>query len=198
MKYSALRLCASVCFAFVLCACFSETHVGPDFGCGFAALKPAEWDGAWLMQSHGSENVVTLTVSDSTSGQIRFADSPRADKKEEAGKHTILTLRTTTEDKLGDDTLFFATFMEKGADLSKLSLVLLRRGKNKDTIVMWMLNNHAIAEAINSGKLKGRITKTDKDGPQCHLDSDPINYKAIVQPQFRYELEQLEWKLKKL
>lgn len=194
MKYSALRVCVSVCLACVLCACLPETHVGLDFGYGFAALKPGEWDGDWLIKGPFFEKVLTLTVTDSTSGQIRLAVSLRADNKEEAGWPTILTLRTSTEDKEGDNTLFFATFMEKGADPSKLYLVLLRRGENKDAIDMWLLNNHALAEAIKCGKLKGRITKTDKDGPHCHLESAPINYKAILQPQFRYEHLMYKWK----
>lgn len=173
-----LRLLACLSLALVLCAC-PETHVGPDFGYKPATLKPAEWNGTW--QVFADDTPATLVVTDAASGQLTLTEAPKH-KKDKPGKPSVLTLREASLGKDGDDKLFFTTFREKDEDSSKLSPYLLRA--DKDVIILWMVDSDAVAEGIKAGKLKGTLTKPDKDGPHCRLDSDPANYQLLVQPQF--------------
>lgn len=173
-----LRLFASLSLALVLCAC-PETHVAPDFGYKAAVLDPTDWDGTW--QIFADDNLANLTVSDAANGQITLTEVPK-DKKDKPDKPSVLSLRESSLGKDGDDKLYFSTMPEKDEDTSKLSPYLLRA--DKDGIVLWMVNSDAVAEAIKAGKLKGSITKPDKDGPHCRLDSDPANYPLLTQPQF--------------
>lgn len=178
-----MRLMACVPLALSLASC-PQTRVGADFGHGFAVLKPDEWNGIW--QILGEKNTCTLSVSDASKGQISITEMPAAEKKEPRGEPVILSLRTSSVEKDGDEKLFFAAIQEKGGNQAELTPYLLRQN-NEDTLCLWMVDNDAIAEGIKSGRLKGRI-KEEKDGPHCQLDSVPANYKACLEPQY------WEWK----
>jgi len=154
-----------------------ETNVGPDFGYKFLVLRPSEWNGIWKASS--GDDAVRFEVSDAKNGQITIIEAPDSKGKRAAGD-MLMTLRLAGTKK-GDD-LFFATILDKSDTTQALTPYLVHRLGN-DSFVIWTINNEAVAKAIKSGKLKGKV-KPEKGGAHSRIDSDPANYRVLVQPGF--------------
>jgi len=173
-----LRALAGIMAALALAGC-PETNVGPDFGYKPLVLKPSEWNGIWKV--FNDEDAFKFRVSDAENGQITITGVPGPKAKKSAGaKPMIMTFRLAGTKK--EDGLYFVTILDKGEASQSLTPGLVHRLDN-NSFVFWTINNDAVAEAIKAGKLKGKV-KPDKDGAHSHLDSDPANYRLLVQPQF--------------
>jgi len=171
-----LRPLAFILAALALTGC-PETNVGSDFGYKYFLLRPSEWNGNW--KAFNDDGVMQMWVSDAKTGQITITEAPDPKGKKPASD-MLMTLRLASTNK--GDRLYFATFPDK-ADPSKLLTPCLLHRIDKDTFVFWSINNEAVAEAIKAGKLKGKV-KPEKDGAHSRLDSDPANYRVLIQPQF--------------
>ncbi|MEI8309569.1 MAG: hypothetical protein WCH98_02315 [Verrucomicrobiota bacterium] len=173
-----LRAFAGIMAAFALAGC-PETNIGPDFGYKPLVLKPSEWNGIWKV--FNDEDAFKFRVSDAENGRITITEVPGRKAKKGAGaKPMVMTLRLASTKK--EDGLYFVTIVDKGDASQTLTPGLVRRLDN-NSFVFWTVNNDAVAEAIKTGKLKGKV-KPDKDGAHSHLDSDPANYSLLVQPRF--------------
>lgn len=179
-----VRVFACLIIACGLTGC-PETHVGPDFGYKPAVLKPADWNGIWHVC--GDDDAVRMEVTDAAHGKITLIDLPDADdKKAKADKPSTLILRTATTDN--GDKLYFATMQEQGDVSLELTPYLISRAE-KDSFILWMVNNDAVAAAIKAGTLKGSVKavkdgKDDAKSDHSYLASDPANYPLMVQPQY--------------
>jgi hypothetical protein len=178
MKPRLIRLLACIGLAAMLSSC-PETTVGPDFGIQAAALKAEDWNG--LYEVAGDDDVFNVEVTDVAKGQLTLTEVPAADQKDKS-KPLLLTLRRASLDK-DDADLYFATLIEKGDKAENLPLYLVET-KGKEEILLWGVNQKAVETCIKAGTLKGTLKVPDKDGPHCHLESDPANYAQLVQPQF--------------
>lgn len=178
MKPRLLRLLACIGLAAMLSSC-PETTVGPDFGLQAATLKAEYWNGTYEVA--GDDDVFKVEVSDAAKGQLTLTEVP-ADEKKDKHEPLLLTLRRASLEK-DDEDLHFATLIEEGKKTENLPLYLVET-KSKDDILLWGVNQKAVEAAIKAGTLKGSLKVPDKDGPHCHLDSDPANYAQLVQPQF--------------
>ena len=166
--------CILAVLAFAGCP---ETKVGPDFGCKFLILRPSEWNGIW--KTSGGDDAMRFEVSDAKSGQITITAGPDSNGKKATGD-MLMTLRHAGTKK--DDSLYFATILDKSDHTQEFTPCLVHRLGN-DSFVFWTINNEAVAKAIKSGKLKGKV-KPKKDGSHSRIDSDPENYRVLVQPEF--------------
>lgn len=173
-----LRTFAGIVAVLALAGC-PETNVGPNFGYKPLALKPAEWNGIW--KAFHDADALKFRVSDAENGRITITEVPGPKAKKSSGdKPMIMTLRLASTKK--EDGLYFVTIADKGEASQPLTPGLVRRIDN-NSFVFWTINNEAVAEAIKTGELKGKV-KPDKNGAHSRLDSDPANYRLLAQPRF--------------
>lgn len=177
LSSATLRVFFGILAVLALAGC-PETNVGPDFGYKFLDLRPSEWNGIWKASS--GDGAVRFEVSDAKNGQITITEAPDP-KGKKAASDTLMTLRLAGT-KI-DDGLYFATILDKSDTTQALTPYLVHRLGNDSSFVFWTINNEAVAKAIKAGKLKGKV-KPEKGGAHSRIDSDPANYRVLVQPGF--------------
>lgn len=172
MKTCLARFLASVLLACALTAC-PETTVNEDFGLKPLALEVDDWNGLWM--SLDDDDKIQFTVTDAAKGVLQMTEPD-----EKKNKFMDFRMRrASNDDKVK---LCFALTRDQNAKEPKTQIHLIRL-PDEDVILVWMINDEAVEQAIKAGLLKG-TTQRVKDDPHNHLDSDPANYARLLEPQF--------------
>ncbi len=173
------RLCLASVAALMLTAC-PEVHVPIDFGASPAQLKADEWNGLWSNPSAPEE-------------EIRFAVDP-------ARPHVLVTtendkdddermefhLRQVSKDPEHED-LFFA--LVPSQDPPKTATPYLLREAEDGVVFFWLIDHDTVEAGIESGALRGKVTKPDNKGSHCSIDAIEPNYVELIKPQYWNWLE---------
>ena len=173
MKAPFVLLLAAVA-AVSLTSC-PETKVPRDFGLKPVALKPADWEGDWASAGSPQETVHFSILK----GEMGLFNAIEPSKEGKKSTSTEVLVYHQSADK--DSRLFFLTTFEKPGDAT--GSVNLVSKQDSSVFYFWGPDHEAIEKAIESGRLKGTVTK-DKDGAHCMLAADKDNYKALGSPEF--------------
>jgi hypothetical protein len=171
MKTS-FRVLACAFLACVLSAC-PETTVNDDFGLNPVALEADDWSGSWMAVGDDDETF-QFTITDAEKGVIVMTEPGDKDDKP-----LEFRLRRAAADDKAD--LLFALVHEK--DGKPASTLHLLRESDEGVLLVWVIDDEAVEQAIKAGQLKG-TTQRVKNDPHNHLDSDPASYAKLLEPQF--------------
>ncbi|MBE2285100.1 MAG: hypothetical protein IAE77_16690 [Prosthecobacter sp.] len=171
MKAS-LRVLLAALLACFLSAC-PETTVDDDFGSKPSALKPDDWSGGWM--AIDDDDVMHFTIADAENGVLLMTEP--GDKDEKPVEFRLR--RASADDQSG---LLFALITEKDVKPVRNTLHLLRES-DEGVLLVWSIDDEAVAKAIQAGQLKG-TTERVKNDPHNHLASDAGNASKLLAPQF--------------
>lgn len=159
--------------ACVLTAC-PETTVNDDFGLKAAVLKAADWNGTWTPVD--DDDAVHFAVTNAAQGLLVLTEPGKKDDK----PIEFQIRRASADSKIK---LCFAIAQERDAKKTGAGSLFLMRTAEDGILYTWNINHDAVAAAIQSGQLLGTL-KPGKDGAHSHLDSTPVNYEKLLDPQF--------------
>ena len=152
-----------------------ETNVPRDFGVKPAALNPGAWEGDWA-EAGSPQEKVRFSIKQADQGEISITVHDK-DKKTDTILEAVVRHASTAK----DSKLYFLAWFDKPGD--RLGPVSLMAKSGDNVFYLWHPQHEAIAQAIESGRLKGKVTK-DKDSVHSELAAEASNYSTLTQPEF--------------
>lgn len=161
-----------------LVACLTscpETKVPRHFGLKPATLKAAEWEGDWSSPD-ASDDPIHLAIDHTDQGALISTEPAKDGKKGSSFKIYVWHQSAAKDSHL----YFFSLFEKPGEETGSIGLLTKPEA---NVFYLWNPNHEAIAEAIKSGRLKGKLEK-NKNDTLSTLAADPANYTALGSPEF--------------
>ena len=158
----------------MLTAC-PEVQVPMDFGAAPAQLDADDWNGLWENPASPGESM--RIKIDPKRPNIVFAEELDDDEEEPTTFH----LRRVSSKSDHDDLYFM---LPESEDSFFTSTPYLLREADDGVLCFWMVNHDTVEAALESGTLKGKITRPDDKGSHCSLEAVKSNYTELIKPQY--------------